>query len=65
MAYGLYPDALREINKTQSLVEMTQAARIIRKADIDLHGMFIYGMDSATLNSGLRNSATLDSYNVP
>ena len=38
--------ALAESGKSQSASEMAGAVRTFRRAGIDVHGMFIYGMDS-------------------
>lgn len=38
--------ALNESRKSQSADEMTGAVRTFRRAGIDVHGMFIYGLDS-------------------
>jgi len=45
------PDALDEINKIQSPDEMRAAARAVKKAGIDVHGMFIFGLDSDSPSS--------------
>ena len=39
-------EALIESNKSQSADEMAGAVRTFRKAGINVHGMFIYGLDS-------------------
>jgi len=43
---SINPDALAEINKTQSPEEMRAAALAVKNAGIDVHGMFIFGLDS-------------------
>lgn len=43
---SINPDALTEINKTQTPDEMRAAAAVLKKAGIDVHGMFIFGLDS-------------------
>jgi radical SAM superfamily enzyme YgiQ (UPF0313 family) len=40
------PEALAEINKTQSPEEMGAAVLAVRNAGIDVHGMFMFGLDS-------------------
>lgn len=40
------PEALLESGKSQSTDEMEHAVRTIRKAGIEVHGMFIFGFDS-------------------
>lgn len=59
------PEALAESRKSQSVREMVSAVRNIRKAGIDVHGMFIFGFDAdappnleATLQFAMRTPIT-------
>ncbi|MDF1525056.1 MAG: radical SAM protein [bacterium] len=58
-------EALTKTNKSQSVDEMAGAVRAFRKAHINVHGMFIYGLDSegpldfdATLQFAMRTPIT-------
>lgn len=42
------PAALKEMNKKQTVEEIRQAVREIRKRGIHIHGMFVFGFDSDT-----------------
>jgi radical SAM superfamily enzyme YgiQ (UPF0313 family) len=45
------PNALAEMRKSQSLEEIDQAIREIRKRRIHIHGMFVFGFDADTPES--------------
>jgi radical SAM superfamily enzyme YgiQ (UPF0313 family) len=39
------PDSLEEMKKKQTVEEITQAVKVLRKNRIHIHGMFVYGFD--------------------
>lgn len=39
------PDSLKEMKKSQTVEEINRAVRVLRKARIHVHGMFVYGFD--------------------
>jgi radical SAM superfamily enzyme YgiQ (UPF0313 family) len=45
------PVALKEMKKNQSVEEIRRAIREIRKRKIHVHGMFVFGFDSDTIES--------------
>jgi radical SAM superfamily enzyme YgiQ (UPF0313 family) len=51
------PAALKEMNKRQTVEEIRHAIREIRKRRIHVHGMFVFGFDSDTLQT---TRATVD-----
>ncbi len=45
---SINPESLKEMNKHQSVADIERAVRVFRKADINVHGMFMFGSDSDT-----------------
>lgn len=45
------PDSLKEMNKKQTVEDITNAVRIIHSFGIHIHGMFVHGFDNDTWDS--------------
>ena len=45
------PDTLEKINKKQSIEDIKKGIKIIRKNQISIHGMFVFGFDTDTIES--------------